>query len=114
MAKLDSKVVEGFDFNLSGMERINAENKVFDKLMEVSNNLPDGEVLGGVVSFPVADGHAHYLVVTDKPLNLRFIPYSDRYQAHPALIRGLTKKDVIKHLRSNKNLHEIFSGGKHV
>ena len=47
-----------------------------------------------ILYFPVADGHACYLIVSRKPLVLKHIPYMDAYQEHPAFIRGLRLKDI--------------------
>jgi hypothetical protein len=47
-----------------------------------------------IVYFPVADGHAYYLIVSRKPLVLKHIPYLDGYAEHPAFIRGLRLQDI--------------------
>ena len=49
---------------------------------------------GRVWSTPVADGYAHYYIVSEDPLTLISINYMDAYRAHPAMIRGLTLDDV--------------------
>ena len=46
-----------------------------------------------VMSFPVADGKACYLVVSEKPFVLQHIPIYDAYQISPAHIRGLRLSD---------------------
>ena len=65
---------------------------------------------GKVITFPVADGNAFYVVVKEKPLTLRWIPYGDKWQVHPATIRGLTLKDVQKMIEGEKWMREMFSG----
>ena len=47
-----------------------------------------------VVKQQVADSHAYYEVVKRQPLQLRWIPYCDKWNADPAWIRGLRISDV--------------------
>jgi len=54
----------------------------------------DGEAAGIVLQFPVADGHAFYVVMKEKPLTLQHIPFSDAWQIPAAHVRGLTLRDV--------------------
>jgi len=65
------------------------------KLEEASDNRRKaGEVVGGLLYFPRADGHAIYCVVSEKPLKLFHVPYGDAWTADPATIRGLRLADV--------------------
>jgi len=54
----------------------------------------DGKAAGIVLQFPVADGHAFYVVVKDKPLTLQHVPFGDGWRIPPAHVRGLTLCDV--------------------
>jgi len=54
----------------------------------------DGKAAGIVLQFPVADGHAFYVVVKDKPLTLQHVPFGDGWQIPAAHVRGLTLRDV--------------------
>ena len=38
---------------------IDREQRVLDMLIQRSDNLPEGEIVNGVVSFPCADGQRH-------------------------------------------------------
>jgi hypothetical protein len=76
--------------------------EMLDKLMKVSDSLPEGQIVGGMIYFPVADGRAFYQVVNGKPLTVKHIPYCDAYQADPILIRGLRASDVKELLRQRK------------
>lgn len=49
---------------------------------------------GTVLQFPVADGYAMYLVVSEKPLTLQHVPFCDGYQVSAATIRGVTMREV--------------------
>lgn len=46
-----------------------------------------------VMTFPVADGRACYLVVSEKPFTLQHIPVGDAWQIDYAHIRGLRLED---------------------
>ena len=58
-----------------------------------------------VVKQQVADSYAYYEVVKRQPLQLRWIPYCDAHEAHPAWIRGLKLADVIQH----EQWEEVFT-----
>ena len=52
-----------------------------------------------VVKQQVADSYAFYEVVKRQPLQIRHIPYMDKWTADPAWIRGLRLSDVIEQER---------------
>ncbi len=80
-----------------------------DALQEISDNLPAGEIKGGVLSFGVADGAAYYLVVKVRPLTLQHIDYIDGYHVHYALIKGLDRSDIEYELASRRKLDKLFA-----
>lgn len=88
------------------------EHAALIKLMDVSNNLPEGQVVGAVLSWPRGDGAAYYIVTKEKPLTLQWIPYSDAWQVEYALIKGLDKADILDTLRREKEFSALFSGKK--
>ena len=47
-----------------------------------------------VVTQQMADSYAYYEVVKRQPLQLRWIPFCDKWEADPAWIRGLRISDV--------------------
>ena len=63
-------------------------------MLATSASLPDGQVVGGMVAFPVADGYAWYKVVSAKPLKLQHVPFGDGWHADPITLRGLRFTDV--------------------
>ena len=83
--------------------------KELKRLQDISEKLPDGEVVGGVISFQVCDGYAMYLVTKDKPLTLRHIDWLDGYCIPDAHVRGLRIQDVRDRLMCEKRLRDIFS-----
>ena len=58
---------------------------------------------------PVADGHAYYYVRSETPLVFLHIPYCDRWQAHPALLRGLTLDDVRHQIQLERRIEDLFT-----
>lgn len=58
-----------------------------------------GKATGMVLQFPVADGRALYVVVKEKPLTLRHVPFGDAWQIPAAHVRGLTMQDVREQAR---------------
>jgi hypothetical protein len=62
---------------------------------------------GEVVSFPVADGAASYIIVTLKPVQLIHVDTYDGYQ-YP-FINRLTASDIRKKYNQEKALRSIFS-----
>ena len=119
MAKLDKYGAPGrfsyyndYKSDLSWEEQWKQEEEDLNKYVEVSDNLPEGEILGAVVYFPVADGHAIYRVTKKSPLTLQLIPFGDAWQAHDALIRGLNKKDILDQLAWRRGLNKAFEKQK--
>lgn len=45
-------------------------------------------------STPVDDGHAYYYVRSETPLVVLHVPYGDRWQAHPSLLKTLSLQHV--------------------
>ncbi len=48
---------------------------------------------GEIIRFPVADGHAEYMVI--KYSEIIFLPLYDEYQIPEAHVRGLMKADIL-------------------
>jgi hypothetical protein len=88
------------------------ENKALKDLQTASTNLPEGEIVGGLVKWQVADGYAYYLVTKASPLTLQWVPFCDDYQVPAALIRGLRKADIIDMLNRERRIAELFGGKK--
>ena len=65
---------------------------------------------GEIIHFPVADGRAEYMVLSLKPVMLIHLPVGDAWQFEYA--ERLTKADVIKKIKQQKALAEMFSNNK--
>ena len=73
------------------------QDDVFTKLKAASDALPEGQVVGFLMEFAAADSYAYYLVTreTKAGLEVMHVPYCDAWTVSPALIRGLTRRDVL-------------------
>lgn len=84
-----------------------ATETVYQELLKKSNSLDDDEVEGALLSFPVADGSALYLVTKASPLTLQHVPLWDAYQIPAAHLSGLRLAHVqaqVKQARAWANL----------
>jgi len=72
----------------------------------VKKRNPNGECIGEIVNFPVADGHASYMVASLKPVELIHIPLGDAWNFQYA--NRLTAKDVREKISNAKRLAELF------
>jgi hypothetical protein len=82
------------------------------ELMEQSDALAEGEVVGALLSWPRGDGAAYYQVTKASPLTLRWIQCGDEWTVEPALIRGLTLADVRQEVWHRRQLRQIFGAGR--
>jgi hypothetical protein len=73
------------------------------------NTPTKSDLVSEIVSFPVADNYAKYMVFSTKPLHLIHVGTYDGYSADPALIRGLNLKDVRQRIECSKALDAMFS-----
>lgn len=79
-----------------------------NRLLEASSALPPGEYLGRVLRWQRADGYAYYLVTSLDPLEIQWIPFLDRWQIEPALIRGLDLNDVAEKVEGQLAMDRLF------
>jgi len=111
MARLASKPHDGEWQERDGEEieaYIARTQGMLDRLMEASNAVVDGEVVGVVLQFPVADGHAIYRVSKASPLTLEHIPYGDAWRIAPAHIRGIRRQDVLEQAALSRAMSALF------
>lgn len=94
---------------LEAMKIIEAE---FGKLQEKSDSLKSGEIVGGLLSFPVGDGYACYVVTVDQPLTVAWAPTIDEWSAPAPLLRGLNRTDVEKMLEMRRGIKKIFGNAE--
>jgi hypothetical protein len=86
-------------------EQSRKQDQQLNELQKISDALPPGEVVGAILSWQRADGYAVYRVVKAKPLCIEHIPVGDAWRVEPALIRGITKQDVLDMLARDRAWH---------
>ena len=62
--------------------------------------------VGEIIRFPVADGHAEYMVASMSPLELVHLPLSDAWNFE--YVHLLTIKEVTERLVAEKKMKELF------
>lgn len=66
-----------------------------------------GKNTGEVVSFPVADGSAQYMVGEGRSLILIHLPYYDAY--HYRMVDRFTKKEILEEIDRAKRMKAFFA-----
>lgn len=69
---------------------------------------PEDGLAGSLVSWPVADGQARYVVMTTRPLRLIHLADGDGYRLQGFAERGLRVRDVREALRRRETLNQLF------
>ena len=64
---------------------------------------------GDLLTFPVADGKAVYIIRSVSPPVLQWVDWLDGYRADPALIRGLRSSDIRTRLQQAKAFAALFA-----
>jgi hypothetical protein len=94
MAQKQKGVPAGFEM-LEGESfdaRMARWREAYEALHRVSVALEGDAIMGGLVRFEVADNYAYYVVTSDEPLKLQWVPYG--YEVADAHIRGLRAAEV--------------------
>lgn len=111
MAILSDQPAPGFERQLG--ESFDAHYRRTGDLLEqmraTSDALPEGQVEGALLAFPIADGKALYLVQKAEPLTLQHIPFLDGYQIPGAHLRGLDLEDVHSEQRHNRAMAALMA-----
>lgn len=91
-----------------GFENVEAakkhQEKVYEALIAESDALPEGEVVGGILRYPVGAGEAIYRVVKADPLTLQHVPIFPYYELPAESVAKLTLWDVRERLKTVKRI----------
>lgn len=98
-----------FEYKPGWDPKTDPQEIAFQKLVEASANLPQGEVVGALMHWPTADSAAWYIVTSDKPLTLQYVPYCDGWTVPDALIRGVRRDDVLEQLERDRRRRAFFA-----
>lgn len=99
-AKQDYKDIDAM------LKRQEADMKI---LTDYAASLPDGNIVGSMVRFHIADGYAVYVVASAKPLALLHLNgYCDGYAIPEAHMRGLKVADIQQKVRQEQAMSRLF------
>ena len=84
------------------------QNEWLKKLKKIIKTRYSNDPLAGEeIAFPVADGHARYMVISTKPVQLVHLPVGDAWEFQ--YVHRLTAKDVKEQIRRQKALDSLLS-----
>lgn len=103
----DGIKIPRWEFKIGMTDNKADEQRYIDELKEfcVKRN-PTQEHIGEIITFPVADGKACYMVAAVKPVQLIHMPIGDAWNFEYA--HRLTKKDIVLKIEQQKSLDKLF------
>lgn len=75
-------------------------------------NQPATGIKDCFITFPRGDGKAIYKVTSLRPLTVNPVMFLDRWEVEDALIRGLTKRDILNIVEQDRAWTRIFQDRK--
>jgi hypothetical protein len=95
------------EFNWEDIAAYEAANEKFiEDLRAFCKNRNNGEHVGEVIQFPVADGYAQYMVAGLSPVELIHLPLWDAWNYQ--YVERLTKKDIVEKINQQKSFEKTF------
>lgn len=95
MARLKNRSIRiDTDYSLSPQEWQAQEKRQLDRAAARARANSPGDLVGELLRWQRADGHAVYMVTSERPLTLAHVDVGDAYFVEGALIRGLTLGDA--------------------
>lgn len=75
---------------------------------------PKGDIMGAILKWGRGDGNAVYQVVEVNPrsVTIAFVDMGDGYNVEDALIRGLSKSEVVTMVEQQKGASKLFGRAK--
>jgi hypothetical protein len=91
-------------------DNINSQEVLLSMLVANSRkNADERQLKGGVLSFPVADGLAYYLVLNDTdPLELAWLAVGDYYAVPAWQLQGLDSKLALNLMIADSAINRVF------
>ena len=94
--------------DLTNFEAYVADNERFiTELREMLTKRKNGKNVGEIISFPVADGYALYMVASMRPLELVHMPLYDAWEFQ--YVNRLTATDVEAKIAQQKSIEKLFA-----
>ncbi|MEI2420894.1 hypothetical protein V6O07_11525, partial [Arthrospira platensis SPKY2] len=96
---------QNFDY-----DKVKADEQAFkDRLAAFARRHHKGELVGEIARFGRGDGFAEYMVFSEKPLSLIWIPLGDAWSIPEAHARGLRLADIRENIGRQRGLRALFS-----
>ncbi len=83
------------------------EEKFTKELRNYCHQCGEGKYVGKILRIPHADGHAQYMIGSEKPLSLIHIPIGDAWDS--PMVDGLTNKKIKEMIDGEERLAKFFS-----
>lgn len=97
------------EFNWEDIDGYKKAVETFEiELREWCKKRNNKDYVGEIISFPVADNYASYMVASLSPIELIHIPTWDGY--HFEYAARLTKKDIIEKINQQNAMKKLFGG----
>ena len=101
------KEIKKPELDFSNIKKYNKDcDKYVQKIKDYAKKNGESKYRGEEISFNVADGTAVYIIFSMTPLQLIHCETYDEYQ-YP-YIKRLTKADIIKQVKFQKSMKDIF------
>ena len=89
---------------------LKAQDKYVEDLKAFCKKRKNGKNVGETIKFPVADGHAIYMVASMSPLELIHVPIGDAWEFQ--YVHLMTAKEVQQKIDQGKAMVKLFSSKK--
>lgn len=100
-------IAPGYNFKLSTKENLEKEEEYLRELIKwCRNRCPHIEEIGEIITFPVADGKAFYMVMNLSPVELIHIPLGDAWEFQYA--HRLTRKDILEKIKQQTEFKKLW------
>jgi len=83
------------------------EERYIEEIKQSCLKANKGKYIGEILYFPVGDGNAMYMVMTDNPFRLVHLELGDCWEFQ--YIDRLTPQDIIEKIEQQKAMAELFS-----
>jgi hypothetical protein len=108
----DPPEIDFRDSSIPWGDVLRPEQEWVEKVVAWCKEFGKGDLRGEKLDWHRGDGYAQYVVYTEKPLALIWLPVGDAWSMDEIFLRGLRLSDVREQVRRQKALSEIFGKSK--
>jgi len=100
-------VSQSVDFS----NRMKEEGSIFDDLMKISNEVGDGLKVGKMISYGVADGKAHYVImgIAGRTVKVRHVAIGDAYRSEVVIGDRMSMAHAARAVAHADGMRQLFS-----